>query len=67
MEIPESNSNHCLKRLPPPRGQIKKKIFKSMASVVGGFIRKPKEDGSQIPAEPRSGYSSDAQSESSMN
>ncbi|PRQ33803.1 hypothetical protein RchiOBHm_Chr5g0061691 [Rosa chinensis] len=65
MESPESNSNRGQKRLPPPRGQIKKKIFKSVVSAVGALISKPKEDGSQIPAEPRSGYSTDAQSESS--
>jgi hypothetical protein len=60
----------------PRRGQVKIKIFKglfkSLASMLGGFGRKPAaEDGGfqssnpQTPAETPSGYCSNAQSDRS--
>ncbi|KAK9940282.1 hypothetical protein M0R45_016950 [Rubus argutus] len=75
MENREFNSNFSRKQsLPPPRrGQIKIRIFKTVVSMVGGFIRKPVEDGGssssnpQTPAETPSGYCSDAQSDGSDN
>ncbi|PRQ33806.1 hypothetical protein RchiOBHm_Chr5g0061721 [Rosa chinensis] len=77
MENPNTISkNHKRSLYLPRRGQVKIKIFKclfkSLASMLGAFARKPDgEDGgflssnSQTPAETPSGYCSDAQSDRS--
>ena len=60
------------RRFPPPRGRVKKEIFKSLVKSFGtvagrasGAIRKREENGGRLsststtPAETPSGYSSD--------
>lgn len=62
---PQNQKNNGNIRIPPPRGQVKARIFESLKKAVVSALtgNKGKDAGSAAGTPPASAYSSDANSE----